>query len=338
MAFGRILETVNNAPEIHRENAAKEALQRSILEFLAQRGALRNTAFQGGTALRLLHGLRRYSEDLDFIYTGSAPGIRAAPKDWGTLILELIKSLGLIADLGSKIVEGQTQTPGGKNIFQITAYAKGRKLKELVDGDLKISLEVDLNPPKGFVCDSPEIELSPGVRTKVPTLALPSLMAGKMHILLSRRDREKGRDWYDYNWYRDRKVEPNLEQLGNAITQTSPEKIRVDCWGSYIRSRLKEMRWPELRRDVGTFLENADELTSLSEHALSEKTPAAPFELLNREVHDYAQRSESHPLHWDPSLEAVRIEIQSAAESGDMAAFELTENIRRTRTLPIGRK
>ncbi|HUG53582.1 MAG TPA: nucleotidyl transferase AbiEii/AbiGii toxin family protein, partial [Vicinamibacteria bacterium] len=47
-------------------NLAREFLQASILAALQRAGAMVPLAFQGGTALRFLHSIRRYSEDLDF--------------------------------------------------------------------------------------------------------------------------------------------------------------------------------------------------------------------------------------------------------------------------------
>ena len=47
-------------------NIAREYLQARILDHLHQAGAMQALAFQGGTALRFLYAIPRYSEDLDF--------------------------------------------------------------------------------------------------------------------------------------------------------------------------------------------------------------------------------------------------------------------------------
>ena len=48
-------------------NALKEICQEIALCGLARSDFFKKGAFQGGTCLRILYGLRRFSEDLDFI-------------------------------------------------------------------------------------------------------------------------------------------------------------------------------------------------------------------------------------------------------------------------------
>ena len=59
-------------------NALKEILQEIILLGLDRNGFFEKAAFYGGTALRIMHGLDRFSEDLDF--TSSAPEVVAVVK------------------------------------------------------------------------------------------------------------------------------------------------------------------------------------------------------------------------------------------------------------------
>ncbi len=54
------------ADPIHGRNLVREYLQARILEGLQHAGAMIHLAFQGGTALRFLFAIPRYSEDLDF--------------------------------------------------------------------------------------------------------------------------------------------------------------------------------------------------------------------------------------------------------------------------------
>ena len=51
---------------IEKKNLAREYLQALILQSLQRAGAMTALAFHGGTALRFLYSLPRYSEDLDF--------------------------------------------------------------------------------------------------------------------------------------------------------------------------------------------------------------------------------------------------------------------------------
>lgn len=65
-----IIEQMLSNYEITNEadltNALKEVFQEIALLGLYQGGFFKKAAFYGGTALRILHGLPRFSEDLDF--------------------------------------------------------------------------------------------------------------------------------------------------------------------------------------------------------------------------------------------------------------------------------
>lgn len=54
------------ADSIHGRNLLREYLQARILENLQRAGAMAPLAFHGGTALRFLYAMPRFSEDLDF--------------------------------------------------------------------------------------------------------------------------------------------------------------------------------------------------------------------------------------------------------------------------------
>src|SRR5258708_26023713 len=52
---------------LDQENALKEIAQEIALMALSRAGFFRVAVFQGGTCLRILYGLQRFSEDLDFV-------------------------------------------------------------------------------------------------------------------------------------------------------------------------------------------------------------------------------------------------------------------------------
>jgi predicted nucleotidyltransferase component of viral defense system len=56
----------NAADPVQGRNLKREYLQARILEGLQNAGAIIHLAFQGGTALRFLYAVPRYSEHLDF--------------------------------------------------------------------------------------------------------------------------------------------------------------------------------------------------------------------------------------------------------------------------------
>jgi len=106
----------------------------------------------------------------------------------------------------------------------------------------------------------------------LPVFTLPSLMSGKLHILLTRRDREKGRDWYDYAWYRRQGITPNLPQLQSAINQTGGS-VKAEQWAETLREIIQTKNWSQLRDDVRPFLERRSELDELTAANILALTP-----------------------------------------------------------------
>ena len=62
----RLIQYTTDGAE-EQEQALKEILQELTLYALWREGFFNVAAFQGGTCLRILYGLPRFSEDLDFI-------------------------------------------------------------------------------------------------------------------------------------------------------------------------------------------------------------------------------------------------------------------------------
>ena len=90
---------------------------------------------------------------------------------------------------------------------------------------------------------------------------LPSLMAGKIHALITRKY-AKGRDWYDLVWYRAKRppVEPSLEFLQNALDQTQGKDIFCsECWKAQVSQSLESLDSQELIKDVQGFLERSED-------------------------------------------------------------------------------
>ena len=243
---------------IVRQNAAREYLQARILTALQRAGAMIPLAFHGGTALRFLYGIPRYSEDLDFTLEQEAPlynlrqylrSIKSALQSEGYQVgvkvndrkgvhSAFIRFEGLLFELGL--------SPHRNQIFAI-------------------KLEVDSNPPAGA-------ELETTVIRRHATLQLQhhnpaSLLAGKLHAILQ-RPYTKGRDIFDLFWYLSAPQwsTPNFTMLNNALQQTGwqGETLDVQNWRQVLRLRLELLNWQSVSNDVMPFLEasfNSDVFT-----------------------------------------------------------------------------
>jgi hypothetical protein len=204
--------------------ALREILQEVALLGLWRGKFFEKAAFYGGSALRMLYGLDRFSEDL--VFTLLRP---AASFDLARYMDALERE---IRSFGFDVRAARKETSGGGRIQSAFLKADTLKhllmietrheiLRELPRGQtLKIRVEVDTDPPPGFETEV-RFLLSP-IPFAVRTCALPDLFAGKMHALLCRRwkSRVKGRDWYDLVWYISHHPQLRLSHLEQRMRQS----------------------------------------------------------------------------------------------------------------------
>ena len=314
-----IVQKAMATPLAHRHNAAKEALQQCLLVKLAQSGLLDDVAFTGGTALRILHGLPRYSEDLDFVATN--PRITDSTGKWSHALLVAMRDIGIsgvhVLPTSIRKVAALEQ----KRVATTRIAAADPAFQSFARDGMQVSFEIDLDPPKHIVCEPAQIQVSEQ-QAEVPALTLPSLMAGKLHILLTRMDREKGRDWYDYVWYRERNVLPNVPQLQSAIEQTVGSEPEAKYWMSYLRERNKVVNWGNVQNDVRSFLETPAEVQKLNAVHVSNITPFPDFMAI---VAELDARGVEHPLLVKRNL--VRADITQAMMEGNTDAVEASRRL-----------
>ena len=251
-------------------NLLREYVQACFLRSLHEAGAFRNLSFVGGTALRFLYRLHRFSEDLDFSLE-SPSGYD--PVRWLEKTKRDFSRLGFDAEISwnnrSVIHTAWLRVPG------LLAEAG---LSSQPEQKLSIKLEIDSNPPAGAVLETRVLN-----RHLIFALRhhdIGSLFAGKIRALLT-RPFQKGRDWYDLLWYLGQipPIEPNPVLLENALAQVSqvnhydPEKR----WKSSIANLLLGLDMEKLQADVRPFLENPGEADLLTREAFHRLLDPAPF-------------------------------------------------------------
>ncbi len=205
-------------------NAVREITQEIALVGLWRNGFFEHSAFYGGTALRIFHGIERYSEDLDFTLMkqnestrleNSLPSVETELNSWGFDFEAESKSSGKRTGIESAFLKGQTQV----NLLHIGApKALAEKLPQ--SQKIKIKLELDTSPPP-LATTEIQTKLLP-IPHQVRIYDLPSLFAGKLHALLCRewKGRVKGRDFYDFVWYVARGINVNLPHLEARMKQS----------------------------------------------------------------------------------------------------------------------
>lgn len=235
--------------------AIREITQELILFALSTSDFFTHAAFQGGTCLRIVHGLSRFSEDMDFIL--KARDTTFSWQQYLTLIGTALEQYGYSVELQDKSHADETVKKAfikddsiGKVLRLTYANAQGTPRK------IRIKLEIDSNPPGGGEFESAFIGFPAPSSITVETL--PTLFAGKSHALLCRKY-EKGRDWYDFLWYMGNKTPVNYRRLSAALDQTGPWKgqdLSVDrVWYiNEMKRRIGEMDWKRAKNDIAPFI------------------------------------------------------------------------------------
>jgi len=243
-------------------NIMREYLQAYALRSFQDQGGFKCYAFIGGTSLRFLYDLPRFSEDLDFSQVHHPD---SAFED----ILKSIKQEFILAgyDVEVKYKDKVVQSATFK--FKELLYEAG--LSPLKKQVFSIKMEVDTNPPQGAVLETKIINKFFPIAFL--SFDLPSLLAGKMHALLS-RTYTKGRDYYDLSWYlsRYKELSPNITLLRNALKQTEwkGETPDINNWRDILCQVIKEVDWSKVVKDVSPFLENQSDMNALTkENVLS---------------------------------------------------------------------
>ncbi|MFA5410646.1 MAG: nucleotidyl transferase AbiEii/AbiGii toxin family protein [Candidatus Omnitrophota bacterium] len=232
-----------------RLNTMREYLQAYILRVMQDEGVFRSAAFLGGTALRFLYGLPRFSEDLDF----SSAKKQAVP--FAALLKKIASELSA-AGYDASVVYNDRKTVNSAFIkFSNLMFEAG--ISPVKSQKFSIKVEIDTHPPEGAVLTTQIVNKYFPV--SFLSYEIESLFAGKLHALLSRRY-AKGRDYFDLGWYLSKwsAIEPNFKLLKNALRQTGWKKDfpAQDNWRRLIRGIVEGVNWAKVKRDVEGFLEN----------------------------------------------------------------------------------
>ena len=242
------------------EAALREIMQEVALAGLQRTGFFERAAFYGGTALRIFYGLDRFSEDLDFSLLAVIPEFSLEPHFKG--IVAEFEAIGMEVSIKEKTKSVTSNID--------SAFLKSETVwKELVlEGiipqagiqnppTIKIKLEVDREPPLGF--DTEEKLLLKPFSFYVKCFTLPDLFAGKLHALLFRKwkQRVKGRDWYDLEWYIKKGVPLHLQHFllrAQDSGDWTPKTISQDQVIQLLKEKIDAVSFNRIREDVVRFI------------------------------------------------------------------------------------
>ena len=238
-------------------NAIREVMQQVALSGLAKGGFFDKAAFYGGTCLRIFHGLNRFSEDMDFSLLAPMsdfdfrPYFDSIEEEFaaaGQKVTIALKKKTKVTPIQSAFLKSDTA------LFNLS-LERGRVIN--------IKLEVDTTTPLDFATEDKLLLLPRSFYVRCFTL--PCLFAGKMHALLFRtwKNRVKGRDWYDFEWYVRKGVPLDFKHFCRRAYQFAsvPENsLTLQGFQQLLFDKIHQTRFASAIDDVRPFIREQDSL------------------------------------------------------------------------------
>ena len=252
--YDMMLSQYDMTTEQNKRNAVFEVNQQVILAGLYNGGFFESAAFYGGTCLRIFHGLQRFSEDMDFSLL-----TQDANFDFSKYFQPIIDAFALVGR------EVEIKKKDKKNFGKVeSAFLKDNTdvydVTFQTEKAIRIKIEVDTCPPMNFNTEQKLLLQPHSFMTRCYTL--PDLFAGKMHALVYRswKNRVKGRDWYDFEWYVRHNVPLDFAHLAERCRQFNNDDITPEQFKDKLKERLRTTDIKQVKEDVLPFVRNSKEL------------------------------------------------------------------------------
>ena len=237
-----------------KRNPINEVMQEIALAGLYRGGFFDKAAFYGGTCLRVFHGLPRFSEDMDFSLTEK--NVEFDIENYFPAVIEEFKASGREVLITKKEKKVQTKVESAFLNDNTEMYDLSFKTEK----EIKIKIEVDTDPPLGFLTEQ-KLSLMPfSFMTRCFTLS--DLYAGKMHALIFRnyKSRVKGRDWYDFEWYVRHDIPLNFPHFQIRAKEFNGLDIDKEEFIKMLKEKIGTTDINMVKRDVMPFIQNPAEL------------------------------------------------------------------------------
>ena len=252
--YDNMLSAYGATTEQERRNAIFEVNQQVMLAGLYNGGFFDVAAFYGGTCLRIFHGLQRFSEDMDFSLL--TPDDKFDFTKYFQPIIDEFAIVGREVEIKKKDKKGFGKVESAFLKDNTDVY----DVSFQTDKSIKIKIEVDIQPPLNFRTEQKLLLQPHSFMTRCFTL--PDLFAGKMHALVYRgwKNRVKGRDWYDFEWYVRHNVPLDFAHLAERVRQFNNEEITQEAFMAQLKDRLASTNINQVKSDVLPFVRNPKEL------------------------------------------------------------------------------
>ena len=240
-----------------KRNVAREYLQANLLRIVHDLSLFEILSFLGGTALRFVHNLPRFSEDLDFSLHREQPDV---------LRQLLRRAQGELSAAGYDVTMTLSEkTAVHKAFVRFRGLLHEMGISPNASENLSVKIEIDTRPPAGALLETTVIHKFFPLAIRHPDV--PSLFAGKIAAILG-RPYDKGRDYYDLLWYLTRwpGLVPNTALLTASLAQTRKDapSIQDKDWKDWIEKKFKSVSWETVQQDVSPFLERPGDRSLLT--------------------------------------------------------------------------
>lgn len=265
-------------------SALREIMQEIALAGLSRTDFFEKAAFYGGTALRIFYGLDRFSEDLDFSLLEVNPDFSLEP--YFAAIVTEFEAVGMKVNIREK--DKRIKTSIESAFLKSDTIWKELVLEDIVqqagiqsNKGIKIKIEVDCEPSLGFKTEE-KLLLRP-FSFYVKCFTRADLFAGKMHALLFRKwkNRVKGRDWYDLEWYIKRGIPLDVKHFLQRAKDTNnwqEKTISEQQILQLLQERIKTVSFDNVKEDVVRFIKDDKVLELWSQQYFNDLIEKIKFE------------------------------------------------------------
>jgi len=228
---------------IHKESILKEYLQYKILNIIYNSKYTTKLVFLGGTALRIIYGNTRFSEDLDFDNLG------LNQEQWS----ELSNILKTNLELEGIEVEIRTITQKAFRIkVKIPRLLYNTGLSPLPEQ--KILIQLDTTPQYfDYTTEKPFLNKFE-IFTRIFTVPKNLLLSQKIYAAVN-RNRIMGRDYFDIVFLNGIGAQPNYLYLKQHLQIQNQGELK-----DFLLEKTKDFDFNQLAQDVKPFLINPNDV------------------------------------------------------------------------------
>lgn len=233
--------------QLMRRNILREYLQYKILGIIFRHELSARLSFLGGTALRLLHGNPRFSEDIDFDHVG------LTDKEFLTIGKEVKKNLELE---GYSVELDMVTTKALRCKLRFPKLLYDQELSPLESEKILIQLDTAAH---GYSYNSESTILAKfDVFSVIRTTPMPILLSQKLYAVFN-RPRTLGRDFFDITYLLALGVIPDYGYLKLKLGIESELALR-----EHMEKKLGSLDFELLRKDLEPFVFDSHELSRVS--------------------------------------------------------------------------